>query len=141
MESGFYRSASLQICNHLPKSGLTKFAHLPLLGAIFWIADNYEGDPVNGEKDSSQVDLKMHIKLAVHLRKALQILGGLMITVGAASAIAAIMEIGVYSRFTPGCPFYYEGYGAGALLFAIITWSVVAYIASAAIGLGVGGVP
>jgi hypothetical protein len=59
---------------------------------------------------------------------------------GIASAFNAPFEIHVYSAFSEGGKFAYEGFGFGSFMFAYITLQIIAYyiIAAIVIPLGIG---
>jgi hypothetical protein len=70
----------------------------------------------------------------------LRALGGLMLLAGLGAALLGPVEMYVYTAFSEGGRFHYDGFGFGSFMFAYIAVQVVGYYAIAAIliPLGVG---
>ena len=59
--------------------------------------------------------------------KIIYFIGTLILLIGLCSAFIAPLEIRSYYLFLEGGKFYFEGFGMGSLMFAIITIQVIAY--------------
>jgi len=72
----------------------------------------------------------------------LTLIGLLLLAGGLAMAVIAPLEMVCFLLFSEGGRFYFEGFGFGSLVFAIIAWQVIAYdfIALVCVPLGYGHV-
>jgi hypothetical protein len=67
--------------------------------------------------------------------RVLQAIGGLFLVVGGIAAVMGPVEIYCFYLFSPGGPFYYEGFGFGSFMFANLACQIAGYYLIAAVCL------